>query len=361
MSTAHELLDLPVALAAALDALQRRGVPFLATPGATRLELDLAAALDAFAEPEITGRIERLEARERIGPHAFAAPFADRDATPVRYFLDGVQRTFPLGWSGMCTLALAVVVSGVIERRPQDGVIRAVHGLTRVDAQVIVVGPPDEARMDALCAAFAGAGLRVRRCPDEDAGFARPDDYLALRGCLRAAVSAFRAACEYETFGRWRDGTHAAAAWLVVDGRLAESGVPRALGLIKQHNRFDFTGEEMIALLALPVGQRSTAFRRVTASDHRPTTWYLRLHGAEGTDPLTGLVRVEAPAHIVATAEIDALSRAVYAERAPRAADSRWPTLLYPIHLTERILKTKLDRATHRVPATLRRYLREVA
>ncbi len=359
MSASRELLDLPVALAEALDALRLRGVPFLATPAATRLELDIAAALEAFAEPEQTGSIDRIEG-DRIGPHAFD-PAADRGDTAIRYFLDGVQRTFPLGWSGMCSLALAVVVSGVIERRPQDGVIRAVHGHTTVKALVVIVAPPGDARADALEDAFLGARFAVQRCPENGKDFARPDDYLALRGCFRAAVSGFRAQCEYDTFSTWQGYALAAPAWLVVDGRLADSATPYALGLIKQHNRFDFTGAEMVALLALPVGQRSTAFRRRTASNNRPTTtWYLRLHAADGSDPLSGLVRVEAPAHVATTGAIDALTRAVYAERAPRAADGRWPVLLYPIHLTERILKTKLDRATHRVPATLRRYLREV-
>jgi hypothetical protein len=52
----------------------------------------------------------------------------------------------------------------------------------------------------------------------------------------------------------------------------------------------------------------------------------------------------------------------LYAERTPRATnDDRWPTLLYPIHIAERILKVKLERALLGVPAALRRYLREVA
>ena len=46
----------------------------------------------------------------------------------------------------------------------------------------------------------------------------------------------------------------------------------------------------------------------------------------------------------------------------PRATnDDRWPTLLYPIHIAERILKVKLERALLGVPAALRHYLREVA
>jgi hypothetical protein len=60
--------------------------------------------------------------------------------------------------------------------------------------------------------------------------------------------------------------------------------------------------------------------------------------------------------------DIDHLSQILYAERTPRATnDDRWPTLLYPIHIAERILKVKLERALLGVPAALRRYLREVA
>ncbi len=131
MLARDEQLDLPAGLAAALDTLRRWHVPFVATPAATRLEQDLAAMLDTPNEPNRIGRIEPLEGSDHVVPRVFAhAPSPVKPQT--RYFLDGVQRTFPLGWCGMSTLALATVVSGVVERRVQDGVFHAVHGMTAV-------------------------------------------------------------------------------------------------------------------------------------------------------------------------------------------------------------------------------------
>jgi len=369
MLAPHDSFDLAAGLAAALDDLRRWRVPFVATPAATRLEQDLAAMLDAPSDTERINRIAPLEGRERIERCGFSTSDAAAhspgeavgEGVALRFFLDGVQRTFPLGWCGMSTLALATVVTGVVERRVQDGVFHAVHGMTAVRARIVVASSPSETASDALTTAFAGAGFEVVSCTD-DTDLARPGDFLALQGSLRPAVMAFRDACETQTYRAWHARFGDGDAWLIVDGQLADGAGRRALGLIKQHNRFDFGADEMIDLLSLPAGLRTTAFRR-TANKYQPaTTWYLRLHAGNGVNPLYGLARIEAPASVEATAHIDALSRGIYAERTPHAAnDPRWPTLLYPIHLTERILKTKLDRATLGVPATLRRYLREAA
>jgi len=356
----NKQLDLAGGLASALDMLRRWCVPFIATPAATRLEQDLAAMLDTPTEPDRIGRIETLEGSDRVMPREFAR-MHPTVTSRTRYFLDGVQRTFPLGWCGMSTLALATVVSGVVERRMQDGVFHAVHGMTAVRAQIIVASSPGETASDALVSAFREAGFTVNVCT-EDSELARPGDFLALQSCLRPAVMAFRDACESETYGAWQTRFGDSDGWLLVDGQLADGSAHHALGLIKQHNRFDFTTAEMLDLLSLPVGQRTTAFRRTANKYQPPTTWYLRLHDGSGVNPLYGLARIEAPASVAESEAIDVLAGAVFAERTPRAMnDPRWPTLLYPIHLTERILKTKLDRATHQIPGTLRRYLREAA
>ena len=45
--------------------------------------------------------------------------------------------------------------------------------------------------------------------------------------------------------------------------------------------------------------------------------------------------------------EIDDIASWLMAERVPRpTADSRWPTLLYPVHLLERILKRRIAQIT---------------
>ena len=68
-------------------------------------------------------------------------------------------------------------------------------------------------------------------------------------------------------------------------------------------------------------------------------------------DARHALVRVEAPRTDCTTEEIDRISGWILAERTPRATgDSRWATLLYPVHLLERILKRRLDADTRGWP-----------
>ncbi len=112
--------------------------------------------------------------------------------------------------------------------------------------------------------------------------------------------------------GAWQARYGDGDGWLLVDGQLADGSAHHALGLIKQHNRFDFTTTEMLDLLSLPVGQRTTAFRRTANKYHPPTTWYLRLHAGNGVNPLYGLARIEAPASVATTDTIDFLAGAVF-------------------------------------------------
>jgi hypothetical protein len=64
-------------------------------------------------------------------------------------------------------------------------------------------------------------------------------------------------------------------------------------------------------------------------------------------DARHALVRIEAPRSVTTSGEIDRISAWILAEKTPRATgDSRWATLLYPVHLLERILKRRLDADT---------------
>ena len=79
--------------------------------------------------------------------------------------------------------------------------------------------------------------------------------------------------------------------------------------------------------------------------------WYIRLWDADGMDARHSLVRVEAHAELVTTEQIDEISSWILAERTPRATgDARWATLLYPVHLLERMLKRRLDADTRGWP-----------
>ncbi|MHB8645257.1 MAG: hypothetical protein ACYDAR_05665 [Thermomicrobiales bacterium] len=361
MSVQNNALTIGGQLAAALGSLQARGLPFVATPAALRLEHDLVPFGGDDAGDRDGPSITHLE-----GPHLSIIPIPPappgRPTWRVRYFLDGVQRTLPIGWCGMNALALVVVVSGVIERRPQDGVFRAVPGMTRIAGSVIIASAPNDEHAFALADAFARTGLDVQTADPSPGAPPHDGDFLALQARFRPVVSAVREACEYEALKAWIERTDGSEGWLVMDGSLSRADIGNAVGLIKRHSRFDLTNGEMTDLLHMPVGHRSSAFQRAVSGGLRPITWYLRLHEATGADPLFGLARIEAPSQNGAPGDLDALSCLIFSERTPRATnDDRWPTLLYPIHIAERILKVKLERALLGVPAALRRSLREVA
>lgn len=361
MSVRNNTLPVDVRLADALASVRGFGLPFVATPAATRLEHDLLPFFGDERGGEAGPRITHLEGAGLSAiPIDSTRPDAARGV--VRYFLDGVQRTLPVGWCGMNALALVVVVAGVVERRPQDGVFRAVPGMTAIHTRIIIASSEDDPHARRLIDAFEEAGLVVVPCDEQPQGAVRDGDFLALQARIRPAVGAVRERCEEAVFRAWDERTDGREGWLVMDGSLTDAHAGRAIGVIKRHSRFDLTNSEMTALLALPAGYRTTAFQRAVKGGLRPITWYLRLHAASGADPLFGLARIEAPSQVSGTTDIDHLSRILYAERTPRATnDDRWPTLIYPIHIAERILKVKLERALLGVPAALRRYLREVA
>jgi len=360
MSVSNNATTLGEQLADALASLRLGGLPFVATPAAMRLEHDLVPFggddLRERGGPSIT---------HHEGPSLSTMPIPTirpAEATwRVRYFLDGVQRTLPIGWCGMNALALVVVVAGVIERRPQDGVFRAVPGMTRIASTVIIASATDDAHTDELYDAFRRTGLDVQSA-DNPANAPADGDFIALQSRIRPVVGAVREMCEYTALQSWVERTDGSEGWLVMDGSLTRADIGFAVGLIKRHSRFDLTNAEMTDLLHMPVGHRSSAFQRDVSGGLRPKTWYLRLHAATGADPLFGLARIEAPSQIADPGGYDSLSHLIFSERTPRATnDDRWPTLLYPIHIAERILKVKLERALLGVPAALRRYLREVA
>lgn len=361
MSVFNNRVTLGEQISVALGTLRMRGLPFVATPAAVRLEHDLIPA-DGDDSRERGG--PNITHREGAHLSVFPIPVASPSDTMwrVRYFLDGVQRTLPIGWCGMNALALVVVVAGVIERRPQDGIFRAVPGMTHLASSIIIASAAGDAHTDALYDAFIRTGLDVQAADSPTVSTPHGGDFIALQARIRPVVSTVREACEYEALKAWIERTDGSEGWLIMDGSLSRADIGNAVGLIKRHSRFDLTNSEMTDLLRMPVGHRSSAFQRDVSGGVRPITWYIRLHEASGADPLFGLARIEAPSQTANPRDYDALSRLIFSERTPRATnDDRWPTLLYPIHIAERILKVKLERALLGVPAALRHYLREVA
>jgi hypothetical protein len=166
-----------------------------------------------------------------------------------------------------------------------------------------------------------------------------------------STANTIRSQIEADLLQLWRQTISATdhEGWIVVDGLLL-TDTPNAIGLVKSAHAQHFEGHEASVLYDLPIGQRTSAYT-LADSDVREgaerAMWYLRMHNATGQDARHGLIRLETPAVLADLDLIDDISSWILAERAPRAStDARWPTLLYPIHLLERMLKRRINTLT---------------
>jgi hypothetical protein len=340
--------------------LLREGVPVSDMRRSPALELQFAGA----------GELGRGTAAARgAGIEPIEGPIAARRVPTIparesrlRYFLDGAQRTFAVWRCGLVPTAATVVAAGVLRRDPgADGLIAP--GTLRMEHCWLIPAGLDP-RVDALRERIARDGMRIEDPRDaapgrhHDAG-AEPDiDYGRLHELAYVAARNVREEVEAGVLAEWvsRPEWRTGADWIVVDGRL-RTPAPRTIGLVKQFSDAYLSGAEAETLLGLPPGYRTTAFlpqgrsRRFGEDSEARTLWYLRLWDAAGMDARHALVRIEAPREVCTTEEIDRISAWVLAERTPRATgDARWATLLYPVHLLERILKRRLDADTRGWP-----------
>lgn len=301
--------------------------------------------------------IERLEGRIAARALAQSAPGASR----FRYFLDGSQQTLPVWRIGLVPIVVGLSAVGILER--DDAGAPWLSGETFGSKQSWIfpleTGRPDLTRLAEILGRFGDL-----HDPLYDRHDQRFEHYEFLAGHYgklvynsRDLANRLRADQEKRLLAHWRRDISPAApnAWIAVDGRLPEN-VPNAVGLVKDLQTQHLVGDEAETLFNLPEGYRTTAFRYVsnagasttanTASEGR-TMWYMRLWDASGMDARHSLVRVEAAHEVCTTEQIDEISGWLLAERIPRARnDPRWPTLLYPIHYLELILKRHLASVT---------------
>jgi len=325
---------------------------------APALELQFAGAGDAGAPrgPENAATVEPLEGAFETLPVTSCPPLDTR----FRWFLDGAQKTLP--WARFGPVPVAVVVSavGIVHRDP-GGACGMEPGTLRMDHTWIVprdTGIPD---IDDLLARLDAQGFRVEdplrpRPGEERLGDAFPGSLVTDYGWMMQRI--------YETAREIRDRNEQAVLaafwdrarqdgdeWILVDGRLRQP-LRRAAGLVKQFTKTYLSGPDAATLLGLEPGWRTTAFhpgdrRRGGPDPERRTLWYLRLWDPSPLDARHSLVRVEVDQSVTSSAEIDAISSWLLAERTPRATgDARWATLLYPVHQLERVLKRLLDGQT---------------
>jgi hypothetical protein len=341
--------------------IERRGLPLFDMRRERHLELRLAGGFGS--EPgarspgeaaAFNGWIEEPFPASRIVPKS-------TERTAIRFFLDGSQRTLPAYHCGTVPIMTAISAAAVLERSA-TGEASIVKGTLRLKHAWIAPRKshhePIQHLVD-LVATHGGEIIDPLDGLDDEAYQEMLNDYAGMETCVLRAARALRAQLEEQLLDDWllmRDPSE--PGWIVVDGALRRSA-PRAVGLVKSFTRQYLTGPHAEALFSLPQGHRTPAFQIVdkwresrNGDDPSRTAWYLRMWDSAGRDPRHALIRVETAASVQHTDEIDAISSWLLAERIPRAtADSRWATLLYPVHFLEQILKRHVDAQTRSWPA----------
>jgi len=249
---------------------------------------------------------------------------AERWPDPLA-FLDGVQRTELLAYSGHSPIVVAVIAAAVRERAD-----RRLHTVLE-ERRALVLARPEalEAAGDVV------AGFDPVALPADEPGHPSLDMIQAAR-----AVDQARGSLEIALGARYRARS---TGWLVVDGGLTESpdlaADPRMVGIVKSHASLPFDGADLDRYLRLPPAHRSSLFTPETRSLTPVSSWALRLWPWEGKDLFHGLIRVEVAPNC-APEKADILSRWLLSERAPLSApDGRWDRLLYGIHSVEQYLR----------------------
>jgi hypothetical protein len=283
---------------------------------------------------------------EWIEDHARIVRAVDRSETvPIKYFLDGAQRTIPRFVGTTFPVVESICAAAVLEREPQ-GIGQICAGT--LDFQAIWILPLScgDGEIRRFRAFLEEQEIEIRD-PLGDGGPELLDDYSSMEQRIYVVAMEARAEHEERVYRRWCEQYGGCDDWIVLDGRLRGENA-RAIGLVKSFSRHYLTGPNAAELYRMPEAHRTAAFRMRKRSGGEPiTAWYLRLRDASGLDPRHGLVRIEVSGEIDSSTEIDAISAALLAERTPRATgDDRWATLLYPIYHLEQALKRYLDANT---------------
>jgi hypothetical protein len=305
--------------------------------------------------------ISRLE-----GP-IIAKPIVRRNESHFRWFLDGAQKTMPVWRVGVVPVIVGIAVIGIVERDDNG----ECHLLGETLAERITWFVPTRTtspELNQLVDVLVDAGENVQ---DPLEFFARDDSqyatYMELAGNYGRLLyhaqersGKVRGEIERDMVRKWDEDirTPERDDWLVVDGRLPGQYL-NAVGLVKDPSSQHLFGEEAAALYSLPPGHRTTAYEyrptRVDddgesdndARNQAFTMWYQRMWPADGLDARHALIRVDTASRVRDSAEIDDIATWLMAERIPRPTnDSRWPTMLYPVHLLELMLKRRINAIT---------------
>ncbi len=374
MPTGRTAKDFVAKISDALIQAERKGIHVTAGAGTCDLEAQQFARHPSNEEEESpAGR-----------PHHLESPPGPRDlgshdgVSRLCYFLDGVQSSREIGRIEMAPIIVATVAAAIVNRCDRR-FSRMPMESPPVSVQALILPrSAGDARVEAFWELLLEAGfseLAPEEIPSsphlvldstEYMAEVDPSDYVGMREKARERVRSLRERLEGGMLRQWEGDDRTlenSDAWIAVDGQLRgiRESNRRAIGLIKSVARPEFVGKDVGMLLDLEPGMRTTSFipdwqLRRDPSEQR-TSRYLRMWPQQrGADALGSLMRVEAHRDTVPES-IDEISRWILAERAPLAKpDPRWPSMIYPIHYVEKILKP-LVQGSERSYARLERQL----
>lgn len=326
------------------DAMRSAGIKPVDMRRAGTLETDVPLPDNGRNGVDEPPAIERLEG---VGEYIEHRAINRRNESQFSWFIDGSQKTMPIWRIGVVPIVVSIAVAGLLER-DDDGSCHIVPGTLTESVGWIVPQQTNDRDVRKIVDILEKLGQNVHDPLDGK------DNYHQLAGMYdqvlyyaNETAGHMRERAEFRTVSHWEKHISPATTdrWLVIDGRLPIDA-PNAIGLIKDPSGQHLVGSEAITLLSLAPGHRTTAYRLSDRSRAR-THWYQRMWPATGLDARHSLIRIEANGDMADSEEIDNIATWLMAERVPRpTADGRWPTLLYPVHLLERMLKRRISRIT---------------
>lgn len=292
--------------------------------------------------PEVTW-LEDAPARARtIGPPS--------RTSPIRYFLDGSQRTLRAFYCDNIPVITGIVGAAVLERS-DSGEPRVLPGKLAFKHVWVIPLRTSLPGLDQLIDVIRARGGEIVDSLDDLSDERYEQELAEFGGMIERGfkrVGRVRQDVEAQLLAAWCAENGDGSGLLLVDGPL-RSTAPCAIGLLKSFTRQYLIGEASTALFRLRHGERSAAFSVADGwrAGHRVNAWYQRHFDAAGRDPRYALVRLELSSAWTNQPPIDDVAAWVMRERAPAAkADARWATLLYPVHYLEAILKRHIEAQT---------------
>jgi hypothetical protein len=297
--------------------------------------------------------------RERVGfkllpgetgdPRKIAEPTR---ASPIRYFLDGAQRTLRAFYCQNIPIVAGIVAAAVLERSV-EGEPRVMPGMIAFRHAWIIPMRTAIPEIDHMIDVIRSKGgdivdpLDDKRFDDDEKYATELHEFGGLMEHAFKRVGALRTEIELDLLDRWC-ASRKDDSLLLMDGPIRRESCG-AVGLVKAFTRQYFMGAEATTLFRLQHGERTAAFTVADfwRANHPVDAWYQRHFSADGRDPRHALVRIELSSNAPGKPDVDDVAGWVMRERAPSAKnDARWATLLYPVHYLEEILKRHIDAQT---------------